>query len=333
MYRDALGIHTTGKSLIAPGQHAALFYRNWDDYFGEIVSFVRSGLDEAEPVLVALPLPRAQLIHNIFETSRQVTFVDMMELGANPARIIPALRRFIYNHGERPTRFVGEPAWPGRSSAELAEVILHDSLVDLSKAGTETSVLCAYNSTTLDLGVLAAAGSLHTHVIDSSGSHPSPHYDPHQARALFARPFPDPPNDAHALRFDHDLAHVRRFVEHHVASSGLDSACIQDLLLAVSEVATNTIVHAGSAGLLRLWQDDASEVVCEVCDSGHVSDVLAGRLGPYPLALHGWGLWMVNQVCDLVELRSGDWGTAVRLHMHRRPPVTDVTGTRTGGLG
>jgi anti-sigma regulatory factor (Ser/Thr protein kinase) len=318
MYRHALRIHTTGKSVIVGGEHFALFYRSWDDYFGEIVSFVRTGLDEGEPVLVALPFPRARLLRNIFETNDDVTFVDMIELGANPARIIPALRRFIYNQDERPARFVAEPAWPGRSSAELAEVILHDSLVDLSTAGTQTSVLCAYNSTSLEPGVLAAARGLHTHVIDSTGSHRSPHYDPEQARALFARPLPDPPSDAHALRFDHDLAHVRRFVEDLVASSALDPTSIQDLLLAVSEVATNTIVYAGSPGLLRLWQGDAREVVCEVCDSGHISDVLAGRLGPYPLALHGWGLWMVNQVCDLVQLRSGDWGTAVRLHMHLR---------------
>lgn len=27
------------------------------------------------------------------------------------------------------------------------------------------------------------------------------------------------------------------------------------------------------------------------------------------------GLWMANQVCDLVRIRSGETGTAVRLHM------------------
>jgi hypothetical protein len=28
-------------------------------------------------------------------------------------------------------------------------------------------------------------------------------------------------------------------------------------------------------------------------------------------------LWLVNQVCDLVELRSGADGTTVRMHMRR----------------
>jgi anti-sigma regulatory factor (Ser/Thr protein kinase) len=308
---------TTGKSVIAGGEHHALLYRSWDDYFGEIVSFVRTGLVEREAVLVALPYPRAQLIRNIFATNREVTFVDMTELGGNPPRIIPTLRRFIYNQGERPTRFVAEPAWPGRSSAELAEVILHDSLLDLSAADTRSSMLCAYNAAMLDPSFLAAAEGLHTHLIDGHGTHPSPHYVPGQASLLFATPLPSPPRDAHVLRFDHDLAHVRRFVEDRVATTGLDEVRLQDLLLAASEVATNTIVHAGSSGLLRVWKEGRGKnIVCDVSDGGHVSDLLAGRIGPYPLAMHGWGLWMVNQVCDLVELRSGDWGTTVRLHMH-----------------
>jgi hypothetical protein len=30
----------------------------------------------------------------------------------------------------------------------------------------------------------------------------------------------------------------------------------------------------------------------------------------------GHGLWLVHQVCDLVEIRSGDAGTTIRLHMN-----------------
>ena len=35
--------------------------------------------------------------------------------------------------------------------------------------------------------------------------------------------------------------------------------------------------------------------------------------------LGGQGLWVVNQVCDLVELRSGRTGTTVRLQMRLHP--------------
>ena len=37
-------------------------------------------------------------------------------------------------------------------------------------------------------------------------------------------------------------------------------------------------------------------------------------------ALGGHGLWLVYQVCDLVELRSDEIGTTIRMHMAIQPP-------------
>jgi hypothetical protein len=44
-------------------------------------------------------------------------------------------------------------------------------------------------------------------------------------------------------------------------------------------------------------------------------DPAVGRRRPSPDALAGRGLWLVNQLCDLVELRSVQGGAAVRLHV------------------
>jgi anti-sigma regulatory factor (Ser/Thr protein kinase) len=308
----------SGQSGVVGGSHDVLVYRDADEYLAQITSFVRTGLAEGAPVLVALPAPQAELLGDIFGPNAALTFADIAELSGNPARIIPALRRFVHNHGGQPTRFVAEPAWAGRSQAELGEITLHDSLLERATAGTPTSLLCVYNSATLPASFVEAAESLHTNAtaFDDHAQRGNPEARPDTAAALFASPLPDPPPYAQVLPFEHDLARVRRFVADGIASTGLNSARTQDLLLAVSEVATNTMVHAGGLGVLRLWQDpNSQEVVCDVCDHGHVGDLLTGRLGPYPLAPQSWGLWMVNQVCDLVQLRSGPWGTNVRLHV------------------
>jgi hypothetical protein len=317
MDQDALGMRRSDQSGVVRGDHDVLVYQTPDDYVAEITSFVRAALTGGEPVLVALPGPQAELLRGIFGSDAALTFADTEELAGNPARIIPALRRFLHDHKGRPTRFVSEPAWPGRSHAELCEIILHDSLLDRATAGTSTSLLCVYNAATLSPEFLDAARQLHHQVIglDDRRRRPASRSDP--AATLFARPLPAPPSWAQTLVFDHDLARVRRFVSDGIATTGLDAARAQDLLLAVSEVATNTMVHADSPGVLHLWQDAPTKsVICDVCDQGHVNDLLAGRLGPYPLAPDGWGLWMVNQVCDLVQLRSGPWGTNVRVHVH-----------------
>jgi anti-sigma regulatory factor (Ser/Thr protein kinase) len=87
--------------------------------------------------------------------------------------------------------------------------------------------------------------------------------------------------------------------------------------MAVAELAANTLAHTSGPGTLTLWAVD-DEVICQVQDQGQITDPLAGRLRPAPDAPGGGrGLWVVHQVCDQVEIRSGRAGTTVRLHMRR----------------
>jgi anti-sigma regulatory factor (Ser/Thr protein kinase) len=88
-------------------------------------------------------------------------------------------------------------------------------------------------------------------------------------------------------------------------------------VIAVSELAANTWRHTDAGGTLHIWAADG-EVLCQVHDSGHISDPLAGRRRPIPEAGRGHGLWVVNQLCDLAELRTGSTGTTIRLHIRLR---------------
>ena len=86
-------------------------------------------------------------------------------------------------------------------------------------------------------------------------------------------------------------------------------------MIAVSEIAGNTVRHARSAGSLDIWQQDG-EIVCEIRDAGVIADPqVAGTQPPPADATGGHGLWLVHQVCDRVELHSGADGTVIRLHM------------------
>jgi anti-sigma regulatory factor (Ser/Thr protein kinase) len=114
-----------------------------------------------------------------------------------------------------------------------------------------------------------------------------------------------------------DLSAVRALVERCAFEAGLAEGRAIDLVLAVSEVAANTVRHAKSPGKLDIWHD-AEEIVCQIQDEGTITDPLAGRRTPTPDALGGHGLWLVHQVCDLVELRSDESGTTIRLHMSLR---------------
>jgi anti-sigma regulatory factor (Ser/Thr protein kinase) len=120
-----------------------------------------------------------------------------------------------------------------------------------------------------------------------------------------------------------DLSQVRALVLRRAREAGLTESRANDLVLAVSETAANTLRHTRSPGTLVIWHD-AVEVVCEIHDEGTITDPFAGQHKPPPDASGGHGLWLVRQVCDLVELTSDASGTTVRMHMSLRPPGAAV---------
>src|SRR6185437_3838387 len=131
-------------------------------------------------------------------------------------------------------------------------------------------------------------------------------------------PLPSPTNDAMYHTYRSDLSQVRALVLQHARQAGLTEGRANDLVLAVSEVAANTLRHTRSPGTLAIWHD-AEEIICEIHDEGTITDPLVGRHKPPPGASGGHGLWLVRQVCDLVELISDADGTTVRMHMTLRP--------------
>jgi hypothetical protein len=63
------------------------------------LSFLKAGLVAGEPMLVALPAERFELLSKHIDRSNGVRLVDMAQLGKNPNRIIPTIRDFVEGHG------------------------------------------------------------------------------------------------------------------------------------------------------------------------------------------------------------------------------------------
>ena len=105
-------------------------------------------------------------------------------------------------------------------------------------------------------------------------------------------------------------------IAHCVITAGLlESLDASDhLVLAADELATNSIRHGGGGGILRLWREPEA-VVCEVRDRGTITEPLVGRARPDANQAAGRGLWIVNEVCDLVQIRALAGGNVVRVRM------------------
>ena len=301
-------------------EHAAVFYAAEDEYLDQVLGFVGAGLDGGDLVFVAVPGPKVGLLRRHLDgRAGQVTFADMTAMGANPAWIIPRVRAFLDANPGRQVRYVGEPIWETRSAEELCEATRHEALINLAFAGVPVSILCPYDTTRLEPGVIANAE--HTHPVVIRDGHPRPS-SAYTEAALFPeecdQPLTAPPRRAAAFTYRDGLAQVRAFAGDYARKAGLSSRRVADLVTAVHELAVNTLRHTSSDGVLNMWAS-TGEVVCQVQDAGCVSDPLAGRYRPAPDASHGHGLWVVHQLCDLVELRTGASGTTIRLHMRRSP--------------
>ena len=119
------------------------------------------------------------------------------------------------------------------------------------------------------------------------------------------------------MPFDGDsLSAMRRFVAARAERAELSQDRAHDLLLAVNEIACNSVRHGGGSGVLAIWEDDGT-LLCDVEDSGEITAPLVGRERPEDGQCEGYGLWIANQLCDLVQVRSSRTGNRVRLHMHR----------------
>ncbi|HEX6248281.1 MAG TPA: anti-sigma factor RsbA family regulatory protein [Nocardioidaceae bacterium] len=295
-------------------EHEAVFYEGADGLVPAVLPFIREGVARGEQVLVALVADHTAAVEAALgREATRVDFVDMAELGANPACIIPEWRRFLDDAGrDGPVRGVAGPVWSGRRAPEIEEAVLHEALLNLAfDGGPAWQLLCPFDVATLPAEIVEQAARNHPL---ASGVEVSTSYAGiGEARERFRRSLVPPPASADALPFGaQDLGMLRRLVERRAGRAGVRAAAADDLVLAAHELATNSVLHGGGHGVLRTWSDGACFAV-QVDDTGVIDDPLVGRDLLQDFAENGRGIWMANQLCDLVQVRSGPSGTVVRI--------------------
>ncbi|MEU9190434.1 sensor histidine kinase [Streptomyces sp. NPDC048484] len=308
----------TAQGTGATFMHPALFYRDDPEYLAGTLPFVLEGLSASEPVAVAAPAARLELITaELGRAAEAVHLVDMTLAGRNPGRIIPSvLRAFADARTDVRVRIIGEPIWPGRTVAEYPACVQHEALINEAFSGRDVTILCPYDAGALPEDVLADAHATHPTVITAGRQWASDAYDPWKVLARCNEPLHPPPG-ATAFHYDaKTLPAVRDFALAEARERGMNAVRLQDLALVVAELTTNSVVHAGGRGTLRLWAEN-EQIVCQVQDFGRLSDPLVGRRPARPDQIGGRGLLLVHYLSDLVRLHTADDGTTVRSYLAR----------------
>ncbi|WP_344154927.1 sensor histidine kinase [Kribbella yunnanensis] len=288
-------------------QHEAFVYASDEEFVRQSVPFVHDGLATDATTVAVLPPDRIAILREALgDSAARVRFIDMTVAGRNPARLIPFWREIVGQAGGRAVYGLSECVYPGRSTAAYDEALLHEGLTDIAFAADSGFRLCCPFAATVG--------------IDPTAHHSSTGHSGGEALAekTFRTPLNDVPDRAERWEFGlADLGDVRKWVNGQASSHGVSRDRMDDLGLALHEVCTNSIRFGGGRGALSVWIENGS-LVCDVADHGRIDDLLVGRVMPPLDGLGGRGVWLANQLCDLVQLRSGDGFTQVRLHTRLR---------------
>ncbi|UBU08722.1 ATP-binding protein [Nonomuraea gerenzanensis] len=128
-----------------------------------------------------------------------------------------------------------------------------------------------------------------------------------------------------------DLGYIRGLLSIHGRHHGLSGERLEDLLVAVNEAVTNVLDHGGRAGLVIARAHERG-ITVEVLDSGGgltAEHLKAAHVDP--TGKSGFGLWVIQHLCDQVTLEQTDRGSVLSLHFHHRPDAVDSQERRTTG--
>lgn len=183
-----------------------------------------------------------------------------------------------------------------------------DAAIDVAIGGLPVRVLCPCRDA--EPSVLAT----HPRLLTADGPHPSPGYRP-PPEVLLDYP-PPPPPDLGASDVDlafaaAELPGLRRRVAAAATAAGLDGDRVDDLVLAVNELATNSVEHGPGSGRLRLWVARGS-VTAEVADGGRMDVPFPGLVRPSASGARGRGLWLASELTDVLQVWSDPTGTVIR---------------------
>jgi len=303
-----------------PFCHQAFFYEDDDVFLNATERFVREGLAGGEPILVVLTRSKLESLRAALGAdASDVQFADMDEVGSNPARIIPLWRTFVDSVGPGgSSRGIGEPVSSSRIGAALAECQVHEELLNLAFDGGPTFwLVCPYDASSLEPQVLKEARHSHPYLASfAQPTFPSAAYRPVSPTSTLRRHDLSPVPES-ASRFSvtgTTVGLARRNLQLQAMALELGVSATDDLISAAHEVIANSLLHGGGRAGVSLWVEDGF-MICEVTDRGLFDEPMAGRVQPPSHGMGGRGLWMANQLCDLVQVRSQIDGTVVRLHV------------------
>jgi anti-sigma regulatory factor (Ser/Thr protein kinase) len=308
---------TVGKLI-----HEALVYDDDEEFATALTPFLADGLRDGDAVVAAVTGDKIDLLRQCLgDDAGQVTFLDSDAWYVRPASTIAGwtdLLNAAQSRGQRSIRIVGEVAFD--SGARQDTWIRYESAINDVFAAAPAWIICPYDTRHLPDRIITGARRTHP-VVAAGRREPSGLYQQpcHLLRTL-AEPLPPitrEPLVAVSLADPMGPRRARHAVQAVAHGLGWQRPAIDDLLLVVTEIAVNSLVHGRGDRHLSVWIEHTT-ITCEVTDNGDgFADPLVGYRPPAHPERRGAGLWLANQLSDWLAIDHRDGTTRVRFRFSR----------------
>jgi len=222
-----------------------------------------------------------------------------------------------------PTRVVGEPA-SDISHDRLSQYLRYVSMACEVYGRYESPMLFLWDERRYPPEVLAHVRAVHPRLLGGGGMTINTEYrepiDYLTANATSAPAAPvDLDLDVHLESAD-GLAELRRRLRSWGATTELSDGDTDDIVIAVDEIATNSLEHGQPPARVRGWST-ADAVFVRVDDHGRTGiPATTGYVRPPTNARRGRGIWMARHLADVLTTHNSPAGTTVAMRFPRSMP-------------
>ena len=294
-------------------QHNAFVYDSDDEYIARAVPFLLEGLEAGEGAIVAhTKRGMAMMREALGVDAAAVTFVDVSSTYTRPARALAAYHQVYADQLQRTPelRAVANVQF-GPDPGEWDEWTGYEAAFNRSFGHLPVWVLCSYNANGTPDPIIEGVWQTHPEVIDRTTWTTSSLYEEPDQLLRRITPPPEPLLQLRSIPLGRDAEQIRERLAPELIAAGLGEAKTLEMLLAVTEIATNAIQHGRGIEDLRVGHAHG-RFVCEITDRGPgFDDPAAGYLAPR--AGVGTGLWVARQLTWRIEFFHSLRGFTARI--------------------
>jgi AcrR family transcriptional regulator len=290
--------------------HEALVYSSDEEFLARAVPFLREGIAGGQPTIAAvMPEKFAVLCAALGPDAERLAFLDATTHYSRPSHALAEYRQRLDQELASPdvelVRVVGELPF-GPTKEEDEAWIRYEAVINEAWADYPVWVICGYDTRVLPDHLIA--GARHTHPLVSSGDEPgssavymeTAEFLPPVVRREGPRPVGGAPVSRVTIAREPELADLRRVIAGAARAGGLSALIVDDVTVAVGELARDGLRRGDGETSVRVVRDQA-RWHCEV--TGPASDEADEDLG----------LLIARVIGERVEVDAGAGAQTVRI--------------------